>query len=216
MRWLLAAAMLPLLAGCEEAPEEVFRLDFEVHEIGKDVMQLGLLAVGEADLRVAADGTNKVLTLAPNPLDTYGFLFGPSEAEDVCAQGRFFATAAGRRCPVFGIGLSGVGGYVLRVSPAYKRLELLKGDEVKQTAPYEWADKSWTALAIAVRKTKDGKWNVLGKAWTAGKDEPKEWMVSFEETEKPVAGRAAAWGLPYAETPISFDDLIFKRWKRGP
>ena len=59
-----------------------------------------------------------------------------------------------------------------------------------------------------LRKVKDGGWKVEGKAWKDGDKEPSAWMVSFDEKEQPVAGRASIWGSPYATTPIRFDDLL--------
>jgi hypothetical protein len=48
---------------------------------------------------------------------------------------------------------------------------------------------------------------VEGKVWQASSPEPPSWMISFDENEEPVAGRAAVWGNPFSGTPIRFDDL---------
>ena len=74
--------------------------------------------------------------------------------------------------------------------------------------PYEWQSGAWTRLCLQVRKVKDGGWKVEGKAWKDGEKEPSAWMISYDEKEQPVAGRASIWGSPYATTPIRFDDLL--------
>jgi hypothetical protein len=33
-------------------------------------------------------------------------------------------------------------------------------------------------------------------------------MVTFDEKEQPVAGKASIWASPYATTPVRFDDLL--------
>ena len=153
------------------------------------------------------EGGNKFLELPGAPLDTFGVLFGPTEKEGTAVSARIFGTGKGRRYPTFAVGLNGQGtsAYRLQVSPAKKALELFKGDEVKATVPYEWQSGSWTRLRLQVRKVNDGQWKVEGKVWTD--KEPTAWLVSFDEREQPVAGRASIWGSPYATTPIRFDDL---------
>jgi hypothetical protein len=54
-------------------------------------------------------------------------LFGPTETADVQVSARIHGTGKGRRYPTFGVGLSGVGGYRLQVSPAKKLVELYRG-----------------------------------------------------------------------------------------
>jgi hypothetical protein len=153
------------------------------------------------------EGGNRFLELPGAPLDTFGVLFGPTEKEGTAVSARIFGTGKGRRYPTFAVGLNGQGtsAYRLQVSPAKKALELFKGDEVKATVPYEWQSGSWTRLRLQVRKVNDGQWKVEGKAWTD--KEPSAWLVSFDEKEQPVAGRASIWGSPFATTPIRFDDL---------
>jgi len=161
----------------------------------------------DGQFAVKEEGGNKFLELPGAPLDTFGVLFGPTEKEGTAVSARIFGTGKGRRYPTFAVGLNGQGtsAYRLQVSPAKKALELFKGDEVKATVPYEWQSGAWVRLRLQVRKVKDGQWKVDGKAWVD--KEPSAWLISFDETEQPVAGKASIWGSPYATTPIRFDDL---------
>jgi len=138
---------------------------------------------------------------------TFGALFGPTEKEGTAVSARIFGTGKGRRYPTFAFGLNGQGtsAYRLQVSPAKKSLELFKGDELKASVPYEWQSGVWTRLRLQLRKVTDGPGKVEGKAWTD--KEPSAWLVSLDEREQPVAGKASIWGSPYATTPIRFDDL---------
>ena len=161
----------------------------------------------DGQFAVKEEGGNKFLELPGAPLDTFGVLFGPTEKEGTAVSARIFGTGKGRRYPTFAVGLNGQGtsAYRLQVSPAKKALELFKGDEVKATVPFEWQSGAWARLRLQVRKVKDGQWKVEGKAWAD--KEPSAWLVSFDEREQPVAGKASIWGSPYATTPIRFDDL---------
>ena len=161
----------------------------------------------DGQFAVKEEAGNKFLELPGAPLDTFGALFGPTEKEGTAVSARIFGTGKGRRYPTFAVGLNGQGtsAYRLQVSPAKKALELFKGDELKATVPYEWQSGAWTRIRLQVRKVKDGQWKVEGKAWAD--QEPSAWMVTFDEREQPVAGRASIWGSPYATTPIRFDEL---------
>lgn len=205
---IFSALVLSACVGAIAADAPVYQNDFEKAEAGKDAGSLDFLVMGDGDFKVKQVDANKVLELAPTPLETYGLLFGPTEVEDISVQARAFGTSTGRRFPVFAVGLNGVGGFMLRVNPAKKQLEILKGEDVKASAPLAWTTGTWTQMLFNVSKVKDGQWKIQGKAWPHGKDAPAGWMVSFEDTEKPLAGRATLWGIPYATTPIQFDDLV--------
>src|SRR5262245_11187177 len=200
---------LVLLAGLAfgafaQPAKPLYENDFEKAALDKvpdDFLVLdGRFAVKE-------ESGNKFLELPGAPLDTFGVLFGPTEKEGAAVSARIFGTGKGRRYPTFAVGLNGQGtsAYRLQVSPAKKALELFKGDELKTSVPYEWPSGAWTRLRLQVRKVKDGEWKVEGKVWTD--KEPSAWLVAFDEREQPVAGKASIWGIPYATTPIRFDDL---------
>ena len=187
-----------------QSGKAIYENDFEKAELNK-VPDDSLVLDGQ--FAVKEENGNKFLELPGAPLDTFGVLFGPTEKEGNAVSARMSGTGKGRRYPTFAVGLNGQGtsAYKLQVTPAKKALELFKGDEVKATVPYEWQSGAWTRLWLQVRKVKDGQWIVEGKAWTD--KEPSAWLVSFAESDQPVAGKASIWGSPYATTAIRFDDL---------
>ena len=182
----------------------LYENNFETAAAGKlpdDMMVIG------GEFTVAATGTNQVLELPGAPLDSFAVLFGPSETADVAVSARIFGTSKGRRAPTFGVGLGGVGGFKLQMSPGKKALELLKDQDVKATVAFAWPTGTWTQFRLQIRKLKEGEWKVEGKAWSQGNSEPKEGTISCVEKEEPVAGKASVLGSPFAGTPIWFDDL---------
>lgn len=194
-----------LLAGLSlrAAGAPWFQLNFQDVEPGKlpaDVLVL------DGAFAVRAEGEARFLELPGAPLDTFGMLFGPTVTNDAAVTARFFGTGSGRRYPAFAVGLGGVNGYKLRVSPGKKQLELLKGDTVVQGVPFNWESGKWTHLRLQLRRAGE-VWKVEGRAWTEGQAEPAEWLITREEAEAPRPGRASIWGAPYAGTPIRFDDL---------
>jgi hypothetical protein len=108
-----------------------------------------------------------------------------------------------------------VGGYRVQVSAAKGTLEIFKGDEARAQAPFPWASGSWTTLRVQVR-AKQSKWLVEGKAWDAKTAEPAPWMVTYESSEPPPAGKAAIWGNPFSGTPIRYDNLTIERLPVSP
>ena len=210
MRTILGCGLLVLgFAACSaDAPKPLYANDFEKAEVGKVPEEFMVLG---GEFTVKEDAGNKFLELPGAPLDSYGVQFGPSESADVVVSARVFGTAKGRRMPTFGVGLGGVGGFKLQVSPGKKTLELLKDQEVKASLAFEWKSGSWTRLRLQIRKVKNGQWKIEGKAWPTDGTEPKDWMVSFDDKEEPVAGRASVLGSPFAGRPIWFDDLVVER-----
>jgi hypothetical protein len=202
---ILAALCLALPAPAADSPTTpLYKNDFESAEVDK--MPADMLVIGGA-FAVKQDKDGKYLELPGEPLDSFGFLFGPSAPADVSASARFFGTKKGRKFPTFGVSLNGVGGYRLQVSPAKQALELIKGDESRTSVSYSWVSDTWTSLRIQVRKS-GSSWIIEGKAWAAGSPEPEKWMITTEEKESLPAGRAGIWGSPYSGFPIRFDDLL--------
>lgn len=198
----LACALLTGLS-LRAAGAPWFQLNFQDVEPGKlpaDVLVL------DGAFAVRAEGEARFLELPGAPLDTFGVLFGPMVTNDVAVTARIFGTGSGRRYPAFAVGLGGVNGYKLRVSPGKKQLELLKGDTMVQGVPFNWESGKWTHLHLQLRRAGE-VWKVEGRAWTEGRSEPTGWLITREETEAPRPGRASIWGAPYAGTPIRFDDL---------
>ncbi len=184
----------------------IYENNFEKAEVGKAPEDFLVL---EGAFAVKEDGGNRFLELPGAPLDTFGALFGPTESAGMVVSARVFGSGKGRRFPTFGIGLNGVGGYRLQVSPGKKLLELYKGDEAVASVPYAWESDSWTALRLQIRPV-GASWKIEGKAWKQGSPEPAAWPISREEPKEPAAGRASLWGSPFATTPIRYDDLSIR------
>ena len=177
----------------------------EVENVPEEMMVL------DGGFAVKEEAANKFLELPGAPLETFGVLFGPTEASGLAVTARVQSTGKGRRFPTFAVGLNGVGGFKLQLSPAKKLVELVKGEEVVASAPFTWESGSWTLLRLQCRKVKDGEFKLEGKAWKQGDAEPKEWQISRAETTDSPAGRSSVWGMPFAGTPIRYDDLIVTR-----
>jgi hypothetical protein len=190
--------------GAAAATKPIYQNTFESAEVGKVPDEFLVL---EGAFAVKEESGNKFLELPGAPLDTFGVLFGPTETAGVAVTARIQGSGKGRRFPTFGVGLNGVGGYRLQVSPAKRALELYKGDEMLVSTPFVWESDSWTLLRLQVRKVSDGQWRVEGNAWKQGAAEPATWAMTRDEKTEPNAGRASVWGSPYSGTPIRFDDL---------
>ena len=186
----------------------LYRNDFEKAEIGS--VPEGLMILDGGFLTKAADG-NKYLELPGAPLDRFTVLFGPAEGSNVTVTARIFAEAKGRRFPTFGVGLNGVAGYRLQLTPAKKVLELYLDDQLKATTAYEWKSGEWTHFRLQVSSSKPGEWEVAGKAWTGAAPEPAKWSITSTVSEEPPLGQAALFGSPFSGTPIRFDDLAVTR-----
>lgn len=195
-----AAAALPA-----QPARPLYENQFEQTDVGKAPEDF---LVYEGAWAVREEGGNKFLELPGAPLETYGVLFGPTEKENLAVTARGFGTSKGRRAPAFAVGLNGMSGYKLQVTPAKKLVELFKGDTLKSSAPFEWQSGQWTLLRLQVRKVGEAAWRIEGRAWLQGTPEPDTWLVSLEEGEEPRPGRASLWGSPFAGTPIRFDDLV--------
>lgn len=189
-------------AGAAETAKVLYTQDFQSLPAGELPAEFLVL---NGVFAVKAEGDNKLAELPGAPLEDFGFLYGPSEASGIEAGARVFGTKQGRKFPTFAVGVNGGGGYKLRVAPAKKTIELVKGDDVVKSVAFEWKSGEWTQLRLRVRKV-DGGFKVEGKAWQGG-GEPAEWGLVLDEKEALPAGKSGVWGMPYAGTPIQFDDL---------
>ncbi len=205
LNWQIALLMISLVCGgiAQEA-KSLYENDFQKGDLDKIPSDFMVI---DGAFAVKQEGDNKFLELPGAPLDTYGTLFGPTEKEGLTVSARVFSTGKGRRFPTFAIGLNGVAGYKLQVSPGKKLLEIYKADGVKSSVPLEWLSGKWTYLKLKSEKSAGGKLTVHGKVWFEGSTEPSAWTVSFEDGEDVPSGRPSIWGSPFATTPIRFDDL---------
>lgn len=204
----LAMCLAALMMTAAAQAQVLYTNGFDKAEVEKVPEEMMVLDGGFA---VKEEAANKFLELPGAPLETFGVLFGPTEASGLAVTARVQSTGKGRRFPTFAVGLNGVGGFKLQLSPAKKLVELVKGEEVVASAPFTWESGSWTLLRLQCRKVKDGEFKLEGKAWKQGDSEPKEWQISRAETTESPAGRSSVWGMPFAGTPIRYDDLIVTR-----
>lgn len=201
LRSLACAAMLSVAA---ETAAPLYENNFEKAAVGQVPDDFLVIDGG---FTVKEDGGNKFLELPGSPLDTFGLLFGPTKNSGISVTARIYGTGKGRRFPTVGIGLNGVGGYKLKISPGKKALEIYKGDDVLTSVAFDWKSDSWTVLRLQMRELPHHTWKIEGKAWPQTGSEPKEWLISAEEKTAPADGRPSIWGSPYSGTPIRFDDL---------
>jgi hypothetical protein len=202
IRKILALTLFAATAIAQD--NAVYKNDFEKSELGKPPQEFMII---DGAFTVAQENGNKFLELPGAPLDSFALLFGPTEKENRTVSARIFGTLKGRRYPTFSVGLGGVGGYKLQVSPGKKELELYRGDAIKTSVPFDWKSGKWTQLSLTLKKSKDGEWKIEGRAWEDGATEPAQPTLTFTDTEQPTAGRASIGGSPYATTPIRYDDL---------
>jgi hypothetical protein len=207
-RFLATTAAVLAIAFPTIGADPLYSQDFNKADIGSQPDELLIL---DGQFAVKEEGGQRYFELPGAPLESFGFLFGPSEPSGVVSAARIQASKSGRKFPTFGIGVNGASGYRLQVTPAKKAIELFKGDTVAATAPFDWKTGEWTELRLSVRKVKDDEYAVEGKAWTAGTAEPAAPVVSITEAKVLPAGKAGAWGMPFAGTPIRFDDLKVTR-----
>src|SRR6266481_3576966 len=183
----------------------LYQNDFEKAEIGKAPDDFLILEGGFA---VKEEAGNKFFELPGAPLDSFAALFGPNESSNIVVSAAISGSSKGRRFPTFGVGLNGVAGYKLQISPAKNLIEIYKDQQSKSSIPFEWKSGEWTMLRLQLRALKPGGWKIEGKVWLKGKSEPPNWMVAFEEKEEPPSGRPSVFGSPFSGTPIKFDDLV--------
>jgi hypothetical protein len=203
---LLAFSALVFCCSADDKP--LYQNDFENAEVGKVP---GDFLVLDGGFVVKLEDKNKFLELPGSPLDSFAVQFGPTESTNVAVSARINGTGKGRRFPVFGIGLSGVAGYKLQVSPAKEALEIVKDQAAVASIHFSWKSGAWTNLRLQVHKVADHEIKIEGKAWQESTQEPSAWMVSFDEKEEPVSGRASVFGSPFSGTRIQFDDFLVTR-----
>jgi hypothetical protein len=187
------------------APNAIlYRTDFEGAEVGAVPADLFVV---DGQFAVKAIDGNKVLELAGQPLRDFAVLFGPRACEGVEASASVRGEASGRRMPSFGVGLGGVRGYKVMVTPAKRQVELVYGRETVAAGPYKWASGDWTRVRLRITAPAAGQWLIQAKAWPRATPEPDGWNVAYTANTQPSTGRAAAWGTPYSGKPIQYDDL---------
>ena len=199
----LTAGLLMASSGLQaQAAKPLFEEGFSSAKVG-EVPETFMVLDGQFAVR--EEEGNRFLELPGAPLESFGVLFGPNESDGIEVTARILGTKSGRKFPTFAVGLNGVGGYKVRMAPAKNALELVKGDDIKASIPFKWTSGQWTQFRLSVRKSGGGV-RIAAKAWQ-GDEEPKEPLLDHHESEKLPPGKAGVWGMPFAGTPIRFDDL---------
>lgn len=211
LRHTICLGVLSLLAAAPAGDAPLYANDFSNLAPGKLPEDQFLALAGEFAVK-DVDG-NRVVELTGTPFDSFGMLFAAAPAQPACTvSARIWAGTTGRRFPEFGVGANDTGGYKLWLMPRTKQLALRKADQTVATAPYEaWQTGMWTRFRLQVTKAGDAAWTVRGKVWPDGREEPKDWAVSFDETEEPSPGRPSLWANTYSGQPVRFDDLKVER-----
>lgn len=186
----------------------LYQNDFEHSQVGEAPEDF---LVYEGAWAVREEAGNKFLELPGAPLETFAVLFGPTETEGISVSARAFGTRKGRRFPTFAIGLNGLGGCRLQITPAKNAIELFKGDTLQASVPYDWPSGQWVRLRLQITKAGENRWHVAGKVWLDGASEPEPWTITWDQSDHPLAGRATLWASPFSGTPIRFDDLLVRR-----
>jgi hypothetical protein len=213
MYWILAIFLLGFQRTTVAETKPLYENNFQNAQVGTVPADFLVLDGGFV---VKEESGNRFLELPGSPLDSFAAQFGPAEADNATVAARIRSTSKGRRFPTFGVGLNGVAGYRLQVSPARKTLELYKDQALKSSMPYEWKSQQWTKLRLQVRKLKEGSWKVQAKAWPEEQPEPTSWLVAYDDSEAPPNGKASIFGSPFSGTPIQFDDLVVTRTQLPP
>lgn len=190
---LLAADTKKFTFDCEKwaegaPPEEVFVVDGKISVAARD---------GNKALQIEGGGE----------LAEANALLGVSANGSASIEARVFGSKAGRSFPRFGIGVHGQSGYRLMVFAAKKELQLVKGDEVIKSVPFEWKTDAWVKLKLEVKKIAADKWTLSAKAWAADAEEPKDATITHEDATLRGQGKCSMWGTPFSGTPIFFDDV---------
>lgn len=202
--WLILGTVLAVSLRAAE-PAVVFAEDFAKVPDGELPDPPFKLLDGQ--FKVTAEGDQRFVELPGAPLESFGFLFGPSQPSGVEVTARIRGSKTGRKFPTFAVGLNGASGYRLQVSPAKNAVELFRGDIAVASASFKWTSGEWTQLRLSLRPGKDGTFTLEGAAWPANGTAPEQPLVTFAETKLQPSGKAGAWGMPFSGTPIRFDDL---------
>jgi len=195
--------LIALLGGCASA-QEILDEDFTSYAVGQapDLFILaGTFTVEEEE------GGNQVLQIGPGELVDATVQLGDS----LRSGGEILARVKGlqqrRSFPRFGVGLHGKAGFQLRIVPAARAIELLKGEEVIQTVPFTWTAGQWHLVRLRVEAIANGGWSVSGWVWPEAAQPPREAMIDYISESLTLQGKASLFGTPFSGQPIQFDDV---------
>ena len=177
-------------SGTGEEPESLFILD------------------GHYSVQEESKG-QKYLQLPGTPMGDFGLLFGPRiKDRGLALRFSFFATQKGRRMPSIAAGIGGVRSLRLRLNPAARSLVISHDETILKQVPFVWKDGIWWDVCFQATPTSKNLTRVKCKLWPKKEQEPKVWLLEEEFKQEYEGGKCALWGVPYASTPILFDDLF--------
>lgn len=188
-------------ATAGEVKKFTFNADnWEVGDPPKEVF------VVDGTIKIAAKDGNKAIMIEPTPIVDASAQLAVSASGESSIQAKVFASKRARSFPRFGVSVHGMSGYRLIVNAPKKLIELVKGEQVMESAPFTWTPDAWTFLKLEAKKSGDD-WTITGKAWAAEGKEPAEALLKHSDKGLKGQGKAGIWGTPYSETPIYFDDI---------
>lgn len=209
--WALpTVAVLSLLhfVKADPTPAPLYAQNFESLKEGEPPEEIQIL---DGEFVIKKIDNNMLMEMGPDPLKASGILFGPGDKNEYTVSARIKTSSTGKRYPEFGLGSCGPNQFKLWLMPATGELQLLSGDDAVAKIPYKWESGTWTKLKLRVAKSGDNQYKIEGKAWRDGKDEPKEWPISWDDPETPRPGRAGLYSTPYAGTATEFDDIVVEQ-----
>lgn len=151
----------------------------------------------------------KYLQLPGTPMGDFGLLFGPRiKDRGLALRFSFFGTQKGRRMPSIAAGIGGVRALRLRLNPAARSLVISHDETILKQVPFVWKDGIWWDVFFQATPSTRGLTLIKCKLWPKQEQEPKAWFLEEEFKHEYEGGKCALWGIPYASTPILFDDLF--------
>jgi hypothetical protein len=212
-RLLTALAFTSLATAQEAAAPAVQKLDFQSLDAGPVPDEL-MPTDQEAKFSIVAEGDNKLLEMAGQPIVDGGVLLGKSVKGGCTVTAKIRATGKRRTQPRFGVGLHGVSGPRLMIVPAAKSVEIFRNVEKEESVasvPFAWTSGEWMRLELTLMPSADGKSAVIeGRVWADGQPRPEKPSVTYASQDAPGQGKASVWATPYAELPVQFDDVEVK------
>ncbi|MBU6300445.1 MAG: hypothetical protein KGS60_02740 [Verrucomicrobia bacterium] len=194
-----------LLPGTASAGENVLLSeDFSSFPAGKEP-DLFILA-GSFSVE-AEEGGNHVLQIATGELVDATVQLGDSLKTGGEIVARIKGVQQRRSFPRFGVGLHGKAGFQLRVAPAARAVELLKGEDVIQTVPFTWTAGQWHLVRLRVAAIPNGGWSVSGWVWPEAAPAPSQALIDYIAEPGPLQGKSSLFGTPFSGQPIQFDDV---------
>ncbi|MDC0051081.1 hypothetical protein OAJ79_05595 [Verrucomicrobia bacterium] len=203
-RWIFFPLLALLLSACV-MPQP--RTDANLTPLVRANFQSTALPKSWIELNGEVTVVDGALRLPAEPLELHGVMFGPALLDNLRVDARFRAKAKGRQFPEFGLGLNGISGFRVMVSPGQKKLKLFRNDVLVHEIDHTWVPGDWTHMTFQIQSLPGLKWRVMAKVWHNSELEPKEWQLSWTESVEPLTGRATVWGQPFSGTSIAVDNL---------